>query len=571
MKLLSHTLVLVLVGFTAASSYVTSSSSKGKPPCTTKSVKLSSSKSAVPSYSQPGYSAKLSEGYPSGTKHGYFSEPAEGYPSETIDGYPSETTDRYPTETTDGYHSETIDGYPSQSADVYASESTHGYPSKPADVYPADTTYGSSSTPIHPIPGTPYPTASTPVVSESSSIKSASNTTMTSSTPSSYSSTTTPSSSPTSIKDYVVVSPTACLIAPKPSGAIISQSDADFSEANDGLTWEQYPDSRFKVQANDTSPPQYLDISVPSQISISDEEGNTLILYGNGTYAAYTALCELAVFGEWDSDALPDVTRRGDTAVALFRKRQAGSSLCKDIQGYCSSTPGQILNAVLGNTICILLGQRIGQTVGGAIGFLGNALGPEVGIPTTLGGVVIGGRIGAFLATKFGSNLCAAATTYAMVKICAQCPDPKLCGEGTLRCSLEGECQDVLSDPNNCGACGNTCPSGRCRNGQCTQPTCNQSVCGSLNTCTDSCYCFTAAGGTGFCGPSTPCAGLADCSSDFDCAQGMVCAVGTCCGRNVCHPPCTMLTKRDFPTGDNATEMYSNGFGGMTNLLGSGL
>jgi len=157
----------------------------------------------------------------------------------------------------------------------------------------------------------------------------------------------------------------------------------------------------------------------------------------------------------WKSDATPGVTKRQDIAPAIFDKRQKASWLCKDIQFFCSNHVRGTFTAVAENSLCFALGQRISQTVGGAIGFLGNALGPEVGIPTTIAGVAIGGRIGSHFATLYANDLCAAAMHYRTSKMCAACPDPKLCGEGTLKCSVDGPCRDVLSDPDNCGACGN--------------------------------------------------------------------------------------------------------------------
>ncbi|EGX45535.1 hypothetical protein AOL_s00169g141 [Orbilia oligospora ATCC 24927] len=118
------------------------------------------------------------------------------------------------------------------------------------------------------------------------------------------------------------------------------------------------------------------------------------------------------------------------------------------------------------------------------------------------------------------------------------------CGPGTLSCN-NGPCQDVLSDPYNCGACGNTCESGTCINGQCSVPSCDGSSCGSLNGCGADCFCFKEASGKGFCGPNVSCAPLKDCNANSDCDIGEVCAISTCCSRNVCLNSCA-LTRRSL-------------------------
>jgi len=121
-------------------------------------------------------------------------------------------------------------------------------------------------------------------------------------------------------------------------------------------------------------------------------------------------------------------------------------------------------------------------------------------------------------------------TVYATVTVSPTCP------AGTLSCN-GGACQDILSDPDNCGTCGNKCVSGVCQNGVCSSSTCNGSTCNSLNNCGDNCFCFETSSTAGFCGPGTSCAPLPDCNTSADCAQGEVCATGTCCGRNVCLGP----------------------------------
>ncbi|RVD89072.1 uncharacterized protein DFL_000094 [Arthrobotrys flagrans] len=135
------------------------------------------------------------------------------------------------------------------------------------------------------------------------------------------------------------------------------------------------------------------------------------------------------------------------------------------------------------------------------------------------------------------------------------------CGPGTLSC-YGGPCRDVLSDPNNCGACGNKCGSGSCVNGQCSVPSCDGSSCGSLNSCGVDCLCFKEASNKGFCGPNISCAPLKDCDANGDCKAGEVCATSTCCGRNVCLSSCALARRSlasNFVGSRDVNEAWTGG------------
>ncbi|KAN0120021.1 hypothetical protein V8E51_002229 [Hyaloscypha variabilis] len=66
-------------------------------------------------------------------------------------------------------------------------------------------------------------------------------------------------------------------------------------------------------------------------------------------------------------------------------------------------------------------------------------------------------------------------------------------------------------------------------------PHCKGQTCGNITTCSgnSSCYCFTSASNSSFCGYNAVCSGLTPCANDFDCAgrnsTGDICAVKTCC------------------------------------------
>ncbi|OJJ30821.1 hypothetical protein ASPWEDRAFT_44800 [Aspergillus wentii DTO 134E9] len=104
-------------------------------------------------------------------------------------------------------------------------------------------------------------------------------------------------------------------------------------------------------------------------------------------------------------------------------------------------------------------------------------------------------------------------------------PDKVLCNKA---------CANIKTDPNNCGSCGNVCPSGNCQNGKCT---CVGKTCGTFQQChTGGCVCFSTTEGIGACGSGVSCGPLKTCQSSSECASGEKCVVQSCCGRNVCHP-----------------------------------
>lgn len=243
------------------------------------------------------------------------------------------------------------------------------------------------------------------------------------------------------------MSPTSCPSS-GPTGALIGKSDTNFTNANGGFQYQQYPNSQLIIQNNGTGP-IFVDLSQPDMVSMSDSEGDTLILYANGTFEAFAGNCELEIVGSWNASSVNGSSRAKRNELVTHES----SELCNAAQLYCNSKYSVFINGAAGSAVCAFLGAEIGADVGGAIGFLGNVLGPEVGIPTTLLGVVLGARLGAFLAGKIGQTLCGGATSLLGDALCHACPPT--CGIGQLSCN-GGPCIDVLSDPNNCGGCGIT-------------------------------------------------------------------------------------------------------------------
>ncbi|MCJ1403079.1 hypothetical protein MMC11_006302 [Xylographa trunciseda] len=222
----------------------------------------------------------------------------------------------------------------------------------------------------------------------------------------------TPTGTPTG--DYVIVSPSSCPPS-KPTGALIGQSDQTFSDANGGLQYQQFSNSQFIIQ-NASIGPFFVDLSSPDSVAMSDANGDTLILYANGTFEAFAGACELDIVG-----TLPVPSSKSKAKRNTLEMRQS-AELCNDVQLFCNSRIGVFLEGAAGGALCLLLGGEIGADVGGAIGFLGNALGPEVGIPTTLLGVFLGSRLGAFLASDIGAVLCSGATSLLADQLCKACP-----------------------------------------------------------------------------------------------------------------------------------------------------
>ena len=237
---------------------------------------------------------------------------------------------------------------------------------------------------------------------------------------------------------YIIVSPSSCPPS-TPSGTVVGQSDATFSAANGGLQYQQYENSQFIIQ-NATSGTFFVDLSSSTSITISDTDGDTLIIYANGTFEAFAGSCEIEVVGSGLAVSSSSSGKR-----SALERRQS-SALCSDVKSFCESEIGKFIITIVSTGVCNALGTQIGVEIGAGIGFLGNIFGPEVGLPTTL--------LGAFLGGKFSSYICAAATFLLSEGLCNACPDNGLCGFGTLSCN-GGPCQDILSDPNNCGACGN--------------------------------------------------------------------------------------------------------------------
>jgi len=78
---------------------------------------------------------------------------------------------------------------------------------------------------------------------------------------------------------------------------------------------------------------------------------------------------------------------------------------------------------------------------------------------------------------------------------------------------------------------------------------CTGGVCGTYTNClgNQSCFCFTLANGSSYCGTSVSCASIqSTCSVQNPCAAGFVCEVGTCCSGfpngNICVPTSTQCT-----------------------------
>lgn len=200
-------------------------------------------------------------------------------------------------------------------------------------------------------------------------------------------------------------------------------------------------------------------MSSDNDIIIEDDDGYQLTTYANGTFIAYVGNCTLEIVGTIPQLSNPanqsspvnqstPITRRD---LDVF-KRQSGSALCDSLQFPCYNGLGAGIVAYGASVLCGALSVDLFADIGGGIGFLGNALGPEVGIPTTIAGVLIGEGVGTYVAGVVGQRLCGAVAGGLVLELCAQCPVPTQCGHGTALCN--GRCIDILSDQNNCNECG---------------------------------------------------------------------------------------------------------------------
>ena len=130
------------------------------------------------------------------------------------------------------------------------------------------------------------------------------------------------------------------------------------------------------------------------------------------------------------------------------------------------------------------------------------------------------------------------------------------CQPGLVQCEAVGECIDLQSDLDNCGACSAICESGlvpvECRGGECIRASCPIDIdyCGVVDGCRDLASDPAHCGACGNVCPSGVCSGGVCVSSGGACPEGEVeCdgeCVATCCNNehcgacgNACSPPFT--------------------------------
>jgi hypothetical protein len=122
----------------------------------------------------------------------------------------------------------------------------------------------------------------------------------------------------TTLTGYVIVFPSSCPRS-APTGALIGQSDLTFSTDNNGLEYQQYPNSQFVIQ-DSTNGPFFVELSSTTTVTISDTDGDTLIIYANGTFEAFVGSCEIEIVGSWLAVNSSSKRKRS----ALERRQRSG-------------------------------------------------------------------------------------------------------------------------------------------------------------------------------------------------------------------------------------------------------
>jgi hypothetical protein len=127
-----------------------------------------------------------------------------------------------------------------------------------------------------------------------------------------------------------------------------------------------------------------------------------------------------------------------------------------------------------------------------------------------------------------------------------RCCGGAVCRQKKCRCKgsdtvCDGKCKDLLSDPENCGACGSRCPTGKCVHGACTCDPFN-------NTCPNEidgqCGCSAIGEAAEFEAICTDRNSACDldriCETHEDCPDGSACLIGCSDSqpRKRCSKPC---------------------------------
>lgn len=118
------------------------------------------------------------------------------------------------------------------------------------------------------------------------------------------------------------------------------------------------------------------------------------------------------------------------------------------------------------------------------------------------------------------------------------CPNnPSQC-DGTC-CGTD--CFDTMSDPHNCGACGNACQNGQlCQGGHCGCPPSNI-ACGTGQVCCGSSGCKSLESDVNNCGGCGVTCGTGATCSNGQCLCGVsACATGQQCCSGVCQDSCAV-------------------------------